>query len=141
MSESESALPDIRKDMFVSNLLRKIPVEHRDSFSDIQLQALKVALGARSWGAHAVDIRGTLGLWRWRYYYVFLAGRNIRSLSRRQETVLRAAEVAFVLGFVTFSTLLGILALYLLKSFMGIDLIEGYSFGVWSWFKNDVMWQ
>jgi hypothetical protein len=141
MSESESALPDIRKDMFVSNLLRKIPAEHRDSFSDIQLQALKVALGARSWGAHAVDIRGTLRLWRWRYYYVFLAGRNIRSLSRRQETVLRATEITFLLGFLVFSLLLGVLALYLIKSFMGIDLIEGYSFGVWSWFKNDVMWQ
>jgi hypothetical protein len=49
MSESLSnaELPDIRKDVFVSNLLRKIPAEHRDRFSDTQLLALKVAAGAR----------------------------------------------------------------------------------------------
>lgn len=138
---SETASLDIRKDVFVTNLLGKVPSEHRDSFTDAQLQALKVALGARTWGAHAVDIRGTLRLWRWRYYYVFLAGRNLRTLTGREETVYRLAEIAFLIGFLMFSTVLGIIALYLLKSFLGIDLIEGYSFGVWDWFKNDIMWK
>ena len=126
---SETASLDIREDDFVTDLLRKVPAEQRESFSDAQLQALKVALGARSWGAHAVDIRGTLKVWRWRYYYVFLAGRNVRSLSRRQATVFRATEILFLVGFLSFSAMLGILALYLLKSFLGVDLIQGYSFG------------
>lgn len=138
---SETASLDIRKDVFVTNLLRKIPAEHRDGFTDAQLQALKVALGARSWGAHAIDVRGTLRVWRWRYYYVFLAGRNLRTLTRREEAVFRVAEIGFLFGFLAFSTVLGILALYLLKSFLGIDLIPGYSFGVWDWFKNDIMWK
>lgn len=140
MSETGSPALDIRKDVFVTNLLRKVPAEHRDSFTDAQLQALKVALGARSWGAHAIDLRGTLRFWRWRYYYVFLAGRNIRSLTRREETVFRRAEFGFLIGVLTTSTLLGIIALYLLKSILGIDLIDGYSFGVWDWFKNNIMW-
>lgn len=137
---SETVPLDIRKDVFVTNLLSKLPAEHRGSFSDAQLQALKVALGARSWGAHAIDFRGTLRFWRWRYYYVFLAGRNVRSLSRRQEIAFRATEIAFLIAFFTLSALLGILALYLLKSFLGIDLIRGYSFGVWDWFENEIMW-
>lgn len=138
---SETASLDIRKDVFVTNLLGKVPSEHRDSFTDAQLQALKVALGARTWGAHAVDIRGTLRIWRWRYYYVFLAGRNLRTLTGREETVFRMAEITFLVGFLMFSTALGILALYLLKSILGIDLIQGYSFGVWDWFHDNVMWK
>lgn len=138
---SETAPLDIREDNFVVNLMRKVPAEQRESFSDAQLQALKVALGARSWGAHTVDIRGTLKVWRWRYYYVFLAGRNLRSLSRREATVYRAAEITFLIGFLMFSAMLGVIALYLLKSFLGIDLIQGHSFGVWDWFKNDIMWR
>jgi hypothetical protein len=138
---SETASLDIRKDVFVTNLLRKIPAEHRDGFTDAQLQALKVALGARSGGAHAIDLRGTLGIWRWRYYYGFLAGRNLRTLTRREEAAFRLAEIGFLVGFLAFSTVLGLVALYLLKSFLGIDLIPGRSFGVWDWFKNEIMWK
>lgn len=137
---SETILPDIGEDRFVANLMRKLPAEQRDSFSESQLQALKIAFGARSWSAHPIDFRGTLAIWRWRYYYVFLAGRNLRTLSRRQEILFRVTEAAFLLGFLTFSTLLGIFALYLLKSVMGIDLIPGFSFGVWEWFKDNIMW-
>jgi hypothetical protein len=31
---------------------------------------------------------------------------------------------------------MGILVLYLVKSALGINLIEGFSFGIWDWFKG-----
>jgi hypothetical protein len=35
-----------------------------------------------------------------------------------------------------FSTLLRLLALYLAKSAAGIDLIPGFSLGIWTWFNQ-----
>jgi hypothetical protein len=32
--------------------------------------------------------------------------------------------------------LAGLLLLYLVKSALGIDLFDGYSFGIWHWFKS-----
>ena len=130
---------DIKKDPFVVGLLSKLPEEERDSFSPDQLMALKVALGGRAWGAHAVDLRWTMKFWRWRYYFVFLAGRNRRDLSQRQEHVARLAMATFLTIFLMISTLLGLLVLYLIKSALGIDLIPGHSFGVWTWFKDSFL--
>ena len=46
-----------------------------------------------------------------------------------------AAATALAI-FVTVSTLVGVLALYLLKSALGIDIIPGYSFAIWDWFRG-----
>lgn len=35
-----------------------------------------------------------------------------------------------------FSVLTGLLLLYLLKSALGIDLVPGFSLGIWGWFKD-----
>ncbi|NJD07896.1 MAG: VanZ family protein, partial [Methylococcaceae bacterium] len=66
----------LREDPFVRNLLTRLPEESKDSFSDEQLQALKLALGGRNWSSHLLDWRWTLAFWRWHYYFVFLAGHN-----------------------------------------------------------------
>lgn len=130
---------DITTDPFVAQLLPKLPAESRNSFTPEQLLALKVALGARTWGAHALDLRFTLKLWRWQYYVVLLAGRNRRTLTARQRQVQRLAFAVALAVFISFSALVGILVLYLVKSALGIDLIPGFSLGVWSWFKSDVL--
>lgn len=126
----------IKQDPFVQNLLERIPEDLHDSFTDEQLIHLKVALGARSWGNHKIDLRGTVKLLRWRYYYVFLAGRNRRELSSRERNISRLLQAGIFSLFLCFCTGLGILILYLLKSAAGIDLIPGFSFGVWGWFKS-----
>ena len=93
---------DLRDEPFVRSLLEKLPSGARDSFSDEQLLALKVALGGRAWGVHAVDWRWTLKLWHWHYYFVLLAGRNRRDLSRREREIARIALALFLAGFVVF---------------------------------------
>ena len=132
-------IQSIHADPVITKLLDKVPADMRGSFSAEQLLALKVALGGRTWGAHPVDARWTLKWWRWQYYFVFLAGRNRRVLSDREQTIQRLAMATFLAVFLTFSTLVGILVLYLVKSALGIDLIPGFSFGVWGWFQSEFL--
>ncbi|MDO6512896.1 3-phosphoshikimate 1-carboxyvinyltransferase [Neptuniibacter sp. 2_MG-2023] len=125
-----------QKDWFENGLMQRLPSDMHDSFTAEQIAALKVAFGARKWGKHPIDLRGTVNLWSWRYYFVFLMGRNQRSLSRKERRVSLIIKTLFMFLFLTFSTLLGLLVLYLAKSAAGIDLLPGFSFGIWGWFKE-----
>ncbi len=123
----------VRADPLIKNLLGRISSENRDSFTDDQLLSLKLALSGRKWGQHTLDVRGVVRFWRWRYYYVLIGGRETRTLSRREKRMTRTAYALFVLSFFTFSTLLGLATLYILKSAMGVNLIPEYSLGLWGW--------
>jgi len=123
-------------DWFEKGLLQRVPANIRESFSDEQLSALKVAFGARKWGKHPIDLRGTLSIWRWRYYFVVLMGRNKRLLTAREKRISLMIKTMLILMFFTFSTLMGLLVLYLIKSAMGIDIFPGFSLGIWGWFKG-----
>jgi hypothetical protein len=129
----------IHTDPVIVKLLDKVPADMRGSFSEDQLLALKVAVGGRTWGSHALDWRWTLKWWRWQYYFVFLAGRNRRSLSQREQQIEHMSMVILALLLVLLAMalgMLGVLVLYLAKSALGIDLLPGFSFGVWGWFKD-----
>jgi hypothetical protein len=126
------------EDSFVIGLKERLPDDLKDSFTPEQLSALKVAFGARKWGQHSVDLRGTLRLWHWRYYFVFLAGRNRRDLSRREQQLSRMATAFALSLFLLFSVMLGLLVLYLVKSALGIDIFPNFSLGIWGWFKTKV---
>ncbi|UAW99484.1 3-phosphoshikimate 1-carboxyvinyltransferase [Halopseudomonas nanhaiensis] len=125
-----------REDWFTKGLKERLPSEVRESFSEQQLQALKVAFGARRWGKHPVDLRGTLDLWRWRYYFVLLIGRNRRELTRREQRISRVMGALSLVGFLLFSVLVGLLVLYVLKSALGINLMPNTSLGLWDWLKS-----
>ena len=127
-------MEQIKHDPFITKLLEKIPSSHRDSFSSDQLLALKAALGARSWGKHKVDLRGTLRFWRWQYYFVFLFGLNSRDLTRREQDLTLMAKAIGISLFILFSVITGLLFIYLIKSAMGIDLFPNFHLGVWDWF-------
>ena len=124
---------------FTEGLLLRLPAHVRESFTDDQLAALKVAFGAREWGHHPVDLRGTIGVWHWRYYFVVLGGRHRRRLSRLEHEISRTAWALAVGVFLVASMLTGLLALYLVKSALGIDIIPGHSTGIWGWFKTHVL--
>jgi hypothetical protein len=125
-----------KKDWFENGLLQRLPGDMQDSFTDEQIAALKVAFGARKWGKHPIDLRGTINIWSWRYYFVFLMGRNQRSLSRRERRISLMIKTFCLFLFLAFSTLMGLLVLYLAKSAAGIDLFPGFSLGIWGWFKG-----
>jgi hypothetical protein len=127
----------ILQDSFKDGLFKRLPKDTQASFTPEQIDALRIAFGANNkWGRHPVDVRGTFKLWRWRYYFVILVGRNRRDLSRRERQISLFAKAFAVSLFLTFSLIVGLLALYLLKSALGIDLFPNHSLGIWSWFKS-----
>jgi len=115
-----------------------MPTEVANSFTDEQLTHLLTAVGTRSWGKHKVDVRGTFKLpfYQWRYYYVLLAGKNYRELSRQEKRMSMLITTIVSSIFLMFSAGLGLLVLYLVKSALGIDLFPGFSLGIWGWFKE-----
>lgn len=117
-------------------MLSRMPQDVADSLSEEQLSHIRNAIGAREWGRHSVDLRGTIKLFRWRYYYVVLAGRNRRTLSDKELRTATLLNATLLVTFITISVLLGIIVLYLIKSAIGINLIEGWSLGLWDWFKD-----
>lgn len=122
-------------DKGVAKLLGMMPENVQESFTDVQLANLKLAIDANSWKKHSIDIRSTFSFFSYRYYYLLIAGREQRQMSRGELRFKRLTYLLFLGLFITFSTLLGILVLYLIKSAMGIDLFANFSLGIWDWFK------
>ena len=55
-------LQALRQDPALQSLMERLPDPVRDSFTEEQLAALKLALATRSWGRHAIDTGRTRGL-------------------------------------------------------------------------------
>jgi hypothetical protein len=132
---------EIRQDPSIQRFLARMSVEQAESFSDEQLFSIRNALGARNWGHHKVDWRGTLAipLVPWRAYFVILAGRNRRRLSVREQHISALMLAALATLFLVFCVLLGLVFLYLVKSALGIDLLPHFSLGIWSWFQAEFL--
>ncbi|MEL0654607.1 3-phosphoshikimate 1-carboxyvinyltransferase [Pseudoalteromonas issachenkonii] len=126
----------ILSDPAIRSLLNRMPDHVQDSFTDEQLTHLKVAIGARQWGNHTVDSRGVIKFFKYRYYFVLLAGRNKRRLSEKEQKIasLSHAIIISIFSFVVITIFF--LFVYLIKSALGIDIFSDFSFGVWSWFKE-----
>jgi hypothetical protein len=126
----------IEQDPAIVNLLNNMPASIQKSFSEIQLIHLRNAVASRQWGNHKIDVRGTFPLFKFRYYYVILAGKNQRTLSRAELVRSRLINALLLSTLLTLSLTLGLLVLYLFKSALGINLFAGFSLGIWDWFKT-----
>jgi hypothetical protein len=128
----------IRKDPDIMSLLSRLPLDTASVLTDIQLSHLKVAIGSGQYRKHKVDIRGTIPLpfLPSRIYFVLLMGRNVRNLSRQEKSIAITSMLLLTVIFLVFSSALGLVIIYVLKSALGINLLEGYSLGLWDWIKN-----
>lgn len=124
------------RDPAIRSLLNRMPNNVQNTFTDEQLTHLKVAIGARQWGDHAVDFRGVAKVLKYRYYFVVLMGRNRRELSSNEKKISAIIQTCLISLFTFFIVMFLLLTIYLVKSALGIDLFEDYSLGVWSWFKG-----
>lgn len=122
----------------IKKLLSRMPEEVANSFTEEQLTHLLTAIGSREWGKHKIDFRGTFKLpfYQWRFYYVLLAGKNFRELSRQEKRMSIIITAIASSLFLMFCAGLGLLILYLIKSALGIDLFPNFSLGIWGWFKE-----
>jgi len=134
--DNESIKAALRKDAALQEILKKMSPEVQASFTERQLADIKLAVSARTWGNHLIDLRSTIRFFRYRYYFVFLIGRNRRQYSARELRVGLLLKSAVLSTFLFFCALLGLLMLYLIKSAAGIDIFPGFSLGIWSWFKE-----
>ena len=113
-------------------LLSRLPKHVRSTLSAVQIEAIICAVhGDRT--RHMVDLRLSVPVLSRRYYVTFLLGRERRTWQRLlQEGQLDARLISALFALISV-TLLGlavmgaILAMYLVKSALGIDLFTGAS--------------
>ncbi len=120
----------------LTQLITALPLHARATFTSEQLAALDVAV-ARTRprrNRHGFDYRVSLPLLGRRYYFVFLAGRERRSLSRirgdGENTTWRLSMAyAMMMSAIAMGGLVvAVLLLYVVKSMAGIDLFDEHSF-------------
>ena len=128
----------IRNDPDVMNLLNRLPDETAQSLTDIQLTHIRMAVGNGGYRKHKIDCRGIIPIpfYPLRIYFVVLMVRDIRAVTRTEKSIALMTTLFLAALFLSLSTLLGLVVLYILKSALGIDLFEGYSLGLWSWLKQ-----
>jgi hypothetical protein len=115
-------------DPFFREFFDRVPEDVAASFTDLQLDAIKLAFGARSRGSHAVDIRLSIPLLVRRVYVVFLAGGERRDdMRRRLEGALRpvwtTANAMVILAFLVLLTAATFAAVYAGKRALGVDVV------------------
>jgi hypothetical protein len=57
-------------------------------------------------------------------------GRNVRSLSRQEKSIAVTSMTLWTVLFLIFRTVLGLVLVYVLKSALGINLLDVFSLGL-----------
>ncbi|MCB1485807.1 MAG: hypothetical protein KDJ17_13050 [Hyphomicrobiaceae bacterium] len=134
--------PAFRRPFQFERMLAKLPPYVRNSLTKQQLDCISDALIPDP-PQHTIDYRASIPLFGRRFYVALMAGRERRSLARlAQEGQSRARRVAglyavIMLLLVGAAFVACVLLGYVVKSALGVDLIEGpsilhqYVFGPW----------
>jgi hypothetical protein len=122
----------------VNQLLNSMDKSVAESFTYKQRKALQKSISTQAWRNHNIDFRPTLALpfLPWSFYIVFLVGINRRGLSPTERFIAFTMFLLaiFIVGLVIIGCVF--LLIYLLKSWLGIDLFPNESLGIWDIFKS-----
>jgi len=128
----------VDKNSKVNQLLSGMEKSVAETFTYKQRKALQKSITTQDWRSHNVDFRPTLALpfMPWSFYIVFLVGVNRRGLlpAERFIAFTMFLLVIFFMGLFVFGCIL--VLIYLLKSWLGIDLFPNESLGIWDKFKS-----
>ena len=118
--------------IYAEYTISRIPAEVRASLTEVQMDAIRTALVAQDESQkHSLDIRGTIPLFFTKYYFVLFAGKDRRksTVQKEQQRInkvplpIRLLLYSMVLSTVIVSfSLLAFAILYLLKTWLGIDI-------------------
>jgi len=126
------------KNSKVNQLLSGMEKSVAETFTYKQRKALQKSMTTQDWRTHNVDFRPTLALpfLPWSFYIVFLVGVNRRGLlpAERFVAFTMFLLVLFFMGLFVFGCVF--VLIYLLKSWLGIDLFPNESLGIWDKFKS-----
>jgi hypothetical protein len=122
----------------INQLLADMDKSVADSFTYKQRKALKKSISNQNWHKHNVDLRPTLALpfLPWSFYVVFLVGINKRKFLPAERFIASTLFllVIFISGLIIIGCVFALI--YLLKSWLGIDLFPNESLGIWDEFKG-----
>jgi len=115
-------------DAYSTHILNKIPDEILETFTFEQKEAVYKAIRKEiKPKKHTVDIRGVIPLFYRKYYFVVYSGRDTRSFTQKSEderrkATRRFANLTFIFFLLSPLLLLVFLALYFVKSALGINI-------------------
>lgn len=136
-----------RIDAYTNHIFEQIPQDVKDTFSEIQTEAIKEAVKSGfSPKRHAIDLRGVIPLFFWKFYFVFHFGRDTRSTTKDTELGRRTGakllgNILFIIAALSPIVLILMIILYFLKSAMGINLFPNLSLsdiltGIGNWIEG-----
>ena len=99
-------------------------------------QEVETSLTAEQKRGIEQDFRHSFPFLHRRYFVVFLFGRDLRKVSRESTLFGRIFTTLLITLGVVFALLSILLALYMLKSALGIDVFKNFHVGIWTWFVN-----
>ena len=79
-------------DPFLQQMFARMSPGARFTFTPAQIDEIKKAFSARSFTSHAFDVRHSISLFGKSYYFVVLAGRERRSVSRTPWNVTKVSH-------------------------------------------------
>lgn len=124
-------------DRVIKQFYHTLDSDIAESLNDEQKRAIEHAVKSMGLVArHSIDIRETVPWFGKRFYFVLLCGKDHRKQVRERSKLVHVMLTLLVLVGLVSIFLLAMLALYLIKSALGIDIFKGFSFGIWDWFKE-----
>ncbi|KJG24426.1 hypothetical protein UB37_04965 [Photobacterium iliopiscarium] len=107
------------------------------SFTPEQKQEIEKSIIKNTSGSdHCIDLRPVIGFGKWRYYTVFIVGKDRRYQARKRESLSLLVKSLVILFGCIGLFMSAVLTMYLIKSALGIDIFKHFSFGVWDAFKH-----
>lgn len=95
----------------------------------VEKAVLEISLSSR----HRIDVRRSFPFLTRRYYFVFLFGRDLRRYPRHESALWRVT-ITLLLALAILICLSSVfIALYLIKSALGIDIFPNFHLGLWDW--------
>jgi hypothetical protein len=130
-----SAPSPVDDEAFIRHFKSMMPADVASSFDDTQIKAITAVFGTRRWRQHAVDRRLVIPFFGRNFYLVALAGGEQRSAKRRLRDRLVYPIATFGNGLFAALFFITVLSsvfavLYVLKSFLGINLLPNTSLGI-----------
>ena len=107
------------------------------SFTPEQKQEIEKSIIKNTSGSdHCIDLRPVIGFGKWRYYTVFIVGKDRRYQTRKRSSLSLLVKSLLILFGCIGLFMSAVLTMYLIKSALGIDIFKHFSFGVWDAFKH-----
>ena len=123
----------VHRSKLIRKVLAKIPPEVADTFSEEQLIALNRVLGGRSWARHKINLYKSFSILGKNIYLSFQYG----IIENRQSEIQKHYFAPlFLVLFIAILVIIFLLCLYLIRSYLGINLFDNYSLGLWKYFKE-----